>query len=101
MPKTIPLKLVTVVAEYLLRDKLVKEIGKLGVTGFTVTDAEGQGPRGNRAGVYEGRNVRMECVCSPEAATRVLKHLSDYYFEHYAVIAWVQTVEVVRGDKYV
>ncbi|MEM8558500.1 MAG: DUF3240 family protein [Bacteroidota bacterium] len=101
MPKTVSLKLVTVVAESLLRDKLVKEIGKLGVTGFTVTDAEGQGPRGNRAGVYEGRNVRIEAVCSAEVADRVFQHLVAYYFEHYAVIAWVQTVEVVRGDKYV
>jgi nitrogen regulatory protein P-II 2 len=33
-------------------------------------------------------------------AERILARVAEEYFAHYAVIAWVEDVEVVRGDKY-
>ena len=39
-------------------------------------------------------------MANPGVADRILTHLAERYFEHYAVIAFVETVEVMRGEKY-
>lgn len=97
---TTSMKLVTVVAERLLRDRLVAELAELGARGFTITDATGKGSRGVRASDWEGRNVRVEAIVAPEVAERIVAHVAEGYFEHYAVIVWMQSVDVVRGEKY-
>jgi nitrogen regulatory protein PII len=96
----VPRRKVTIVAEALLEDRIVRELRGLGARGFTIADVRGQGSRGVRAGDWEGRNVRIETIVSDEVAERVLEHVATQYFANYAVIAWVDEVEVVRGDKY-
>lgn len=95
------LKLVTLVAEPVLEERLTSKLLELGATGFTVTDSRGQGSRGIRASAVPGEGVRIEVVVSAEVAAAILEHVKDQYFPSYAVIAWVTEVEVVRGDKYV
>jgi nitrogen regulatory protein PII len=97
---TVTLKLVTIVAERLFREEVTEELQKLGARGFTITDAVGAGSRGIHASDWEGRNVRIETVVTPDVAERIVEHVAERYFEHYAVIVWVQTVDVVRGEKY-
>jgi nitrogen regulatory protein P-II 2 len=97
----VTLKLVTVIAESFIADRLTREILRLGATGFTSTTAEGQGSRGVRASEWEGKNVKIETLASEAVAEKILKLLSDHYFTNYAVVVYVQDVGVVRGDKYV
>jgi len=33
-------------------------------------------------------------------ADRILARVAEAYFPRFAVVAWVEDVEVVRGDKY-
>jgi nitrogen regulatory protein P-II 2 len=99
--KTVPLKLVTIVAEAVLEDRLLRELAAAGARGHTVSTARGRGSRGVRASDWEGGNVRIEVLAADEVSDRVLDLLADRYFPHYAVVAWVERVEVVRGDKYV
>ena len=98
--ETTPRKLVTIVAEALLEDRLVQEIRALGARGYTVTRASGRGTRGIRASEWEGSNVRIETLVDAQVADLILTHLAEHYFALYAVVAYVQAVEVVRGDKY-
>lgn len=98
--QTMPLKLVTIIAEAFLEEKLVREVKKLGASGYTLSPARGEGSRGVRASEWEGGNVRLEVVVSPQVAERILERLAEVYFPSYAVIAFTQTVEVVRGEKY-
>lgn len=99
--QTVSLKLVTIVAERILKDRLLRDVEKLGATGYTLTDARGKGSRGVRASEWEGPDVKIEVVVSAAVADAVLEHLAARYFEHYAIIAYMQDVKVVRGDKYV
>lgn len=99
--KTVALKRVTIIGEALLEDRLVRDVRRLGARGHTVTSVRGEGSRGVRASEWEGQNVKVETIVSPEVADRLLDYLAATYFEHYAVIAYVETVEVVRGDKYI
>jgi nitrogen regulatory protein P-II 2 len=94
------LKLVTIIAEAVLESHLLQEIMDLGARGYTTTNVHGEGSRGVRAGVAEG-NVKVETVVGPEVADRILQHVAEKYFQHYAVVAYVGEVQVVRGQKYV
>ena len=97
----VPLKLVTIVAESLLEKRLVEEVKRLGAKGYTITPARGEGSRGIRRVDWEGQNIRLETIVSEEVALRILQRLQEEYFPHYAVIAYVENVWVVRGEKYV
>ncbi len=98
--KTVPLKEVTIVAEALLEERLLREIRELGAQGYTVGQVRGEGSRGVRASEWEGKNVRIETLVSAEVADRILTHIAEEYFEHYAVVAYLSDVQVVRGEKY-
>ena len=97
----VPLKLVTIVAESLLEKRLVEEVKRLGAKGYTITPARGEGSRGIRSVDWEGQNIRLETIVSEEVALRILQRRQEEYFPHYAVIAYVENVWVVRGEKYV
>jgi|FLYL01.1.fsa_nt_gi nitrogen regulatory protein PII len=98
---TVPLKLVTIVAESVLEPYLIEDIRKLGAKGYTLTRAEGRGSRGVRVDDVERGNIKLEAIVGPEVADKILELLAEKYFQHYAVIAYLENVEVVRGDKYV
>jgi len=48
-----------------------------------------------------GSNIRIETIVSPEVADHLLEVISTEYFERFAVIAYLSTVSVIRGEKYV
>ena len=98
---TTRLKLVTIVTERILEDRLLRALTDLGASGYTLTQATGRGSRGVRASEWEGPDTRIEALVSPEVADAVVAHVAGAYFEHYAVILYVQDAEVVRGEKYV
>lgn len=97
----VPLKLLTIIAERVLLDRLLRELRALGAKGYTISEVVGEGSRGVRASEWEGRNVKIELILSPEVAERALAHLSELYLPHFAVVAYVSSVEVMRGEKYV
>lgn len=96
---TTPLKLVTIVCEGLLEERLLADLRALGIHGHTITSVRGEGSRGVRASEWEGE-IKVETVVAPEVADRILAHLGERYFPRYAVIAYTADVEVVRADKY-
>jgi|SRR5579871_939885 len=99
-----PLKLVTIVAEQILKEQLIKKGTELGATGCTYFEAEGTGSRGARSeGIssdFTGSNVRIEFICPQSVADAIMTYVSHHYFENYACIAWVSDVSVVRGERY-
>lgn len=98
---TTSLKLVTIVAERILKEPLLRALEDLGARGYTLTDSSGKGSRGVRAAEWEGPDVRIESLVSPRVADALVDHVAEKYFEHFAVIVYVQDAEVVRGDKYI
>ena len=98
-----PLKLVTVVGESVIMHDIAKEGLELGASGYTLTDAGGQGSRSARNVIVTGgaNTQKVEFVVPMDVAERILTHVSHTYFEHYACIAWLGDVQVVRGQQYV
>lgn len=99
--KTVPLCLVTIIAESILRERLVHDVREAGAHGYTITDAEGVGIRERRISEILGANIRLETIVSQEVADQLLQVIATEYFERYAVIAFLSAVNVVRGEKYV
>lgn len=99
--KTTKLKLITIVTERILEDRLLRKIEELGAKGYTLTQATGKGSRGVRASEWEGPDTRIETLVSEEVADAILENIAENYFEHYAVIVFAQDAEVVRGNKYI
>ncbi len=94
------MKLVTIVAEELLAERLPEELRRLGANGWTLTPARGDGSRGVRVGPLPGENVRIESIVEDRVAEAILERLASEYFPAYALVAWVSEVGVVRGEKY-
>lgn len=96
-----PRRLLTVVTEAVLERDLVAELESLGVRGYTITEARGKGSRGRRQSDWaqEG-NIRIEIVCDPALAEQVATRLRERYYEHYAMILFMQDVDVLRAGKF-
>lgn len=94
-------RLLTIVTEAVLERELLAEFDALGVRGYTITDARGRGGRGTRKSSWsqEG-NIRLEIVCEPSLAERVAGRLRERYYDHYAMILFMQDVSVLRPDKF-
>ena len=98
-----PLKLVTVVGETVIMEDIAEEGVKLGASGYTMTEVTGHGSRSARnvASTTGARTMKVEFVVPADVAVSILTHISHQYFEHYAVIAWLADVQVVRGQQYI
>jgi hypothetical protein len=97
--QTVTMKLVTIVAEAALRQRLGETVMAAGGTGYTITDASGEGSRGMRSSEQAGRNVRVEAVLDTDSASRLVARLAETYFPHYAIVAWMSPVDVVRAAR--
>lgn len=94
-------RLVTIIAEPILKDRLLQEIHTLGAHGYTISEVHGEGTRGIHASQWQGGgNVKIETLVSPEVADRIMEAMTDHYFPNYAVIAYVHDVQVVRSEKF-
>jgi hypothetical protein len=96
-----PRRLLTIVTEAVLERELLEEFDALGVRGYTITDARGKGGRGRRRSDWTQQgNIRIEIVCDPALAEQVATRLRERYYEHYAMILFMQDVDVLRAGKF-
>jgi hypothetical protein len=93
--------LLTVVTESVLEQTLLRDFDRLGVRGYTVSDARGKGSRGVRDAAWdEAANIRIEIICSRDQAESLLTGLQARYYADYAMVAFLQDVEVLRPGKF-
>lgn len=93
--------LLTIFTEAALETLLLKDMDRLGVRGYTVSDARGRGARGIRDAAWdESRNIRIEVICARPQAEALLGHLQERYYSNYAMVACLSEVEVLRPGKF-
>ena len=96
---TVTHRLVTIIAERGLRDRLIDALHGLGATGHTISDVQGEGSRGVRV-ARGGPSVKIETIAPDAVAQRIAEHVAERYFAHHSVIVYLHDVEVLRGSKY-
>jgi len=97
---TVACKLVTIVAEDELEDRLLKDLDTLGARGYTICKVRGKGIHRTRTSEWEGENILIETLVSEDVASTIMSRLEQAYFPHFGVTAFIVNVEVVRGPKY-
>ena len=94
------MKRVTIIGDDAVTYRMVKEIRDLGATGYTLYVVQGDGQSGVRPRHAEPPNAKIEVIADPELAQRILEHVAQQYFTKYAMIAYLENVEVLRGQKF-
>ena len=93
--------LLTIITESAIESRLLKDLDSLGMRGYTIVDVRGKGSRGVRDGqLQESANIRIETVVTQHKANLILAHLAKHYYDHYAMIAFMREVEILRPDKF-
>lgn len=99
--KTVPMKRVVMIGDETVEYRLVQEIHNIGASGYTYCVVHGEGTKGGeRPRHAEPANAKIEVICSAELADRILEYVAQNYFENYAMIAFVDDVQVIRGEKF-
>ncbi|NCR20198.1 MAG: hypothetical protein GPJ22_25010 [Microcystis aeruginosa LL13-03] len=93
-----PAVLVVIIGETVLQDRMIKLLQELGVTGYTLSQAQGAGRHGSRQGDMVGYNTNIEIktVVSQEVSEAIFSGLVEYQANH-ALIAFRQNVEALSG----
>ncbi len=93
--------LLTLITEAAIEQSLLRDMDRLGIRGYTVSDARGRGSHGVRDGMWdEAANIRIEVICSRAQAESVLMHVKARYYSDYAMVTFLHEVEIMRPDKF-
>lgn len=92
--------LLTIVTESVLKERLIQDLRRTGVRGWTLTAAQGEGPRNRRVNEVDGGNIRVEILADPQTIEKIWILLNNSYFSNYAVAAWQSKVLVSRPERY-
>jgi len=95
------LKLVTIISDDALTQNLIDDVKRLGAKGYTMEVAKGEGSHNSRTFELEGENIKLETIVSESVAEKIMNLLAEKYFEHYGLIAYVQNIDVYRGEKFI
>ena len=98
--KTVLMKRVTIIGDNSVEYRILEEIHTLGGAGYTCYTVHGGGARGLRSRHGEPGNTKIEVIATPEVAQRILEHVAEHYFDNYAINAFLDDVEVLRGEKF-
>jgi hypothetical protein len=91
-----PAILLTIIAETVLKDAIVKLFKSNNVSGYTINQVQGEGSHGQRMGDMAGYNTNIEIktLVSKDVSDSILRSIKDYQGKH-ALIAFRQNVETL------
>ncbi len=92
-------KLLTVITESDLEERLIKDINNLGVKGYTITSVEGKGEKGIRNAMWSSSSsIKVEIVCDLKVCEDIIKFIKDNYIKNYATFLFVVDVDVLCSE---
>jgi nitrogen regulatory protein P-II 2 len=94
-------KLLVIIGEAALEKNLVRDIGRFGAQGYTITDVRGGGGHGEREGSWENdRSIELKVVAEEAIAEQLARHVLATYAPHYAIVMFTSDVGVFRPSKF-
>ncbi len=95
------IQLITIISLDVLEERIIEDLKSLGVKGYTVSEAHGEGLSVRRDDNWEGRNIRIEILANDELTEKIFTLLQEKYFPIYKMIAFSQDVKVLRKEKFI
>ena len=91
-----PAVLLTIITETVMTDRIAKLLKNHNVSGYTLTQAQGEGGHGRRMGDIAGykTNVEIKTIVSLEISDKIFADLMEYRSNH-ALIAFRNQVDVL------
>ena len=88
--------LLTIIAETVLKDAILRLFKTLNVNGYTINQVQGSGSHGQRLGDMAGYNTNIEIkvIVSQDVSNAILWSIKDYEGKQ-ALMAFRQNVEVL------
>lgn len=93
-------KLITIIADEALQDRLVLELKSVNVKGYTISEAKGEGINHQHLTSWEGKNIRLESLVSVGKALKIFQIISEKYLEKYPMVIFMNDVEVIRKERF-
>ncbi len=101
MPQRYPMKLINIVANVTLEDRLVGIAEKHGASGYTVLEARGGGSAGLQTGVLEGgSNILFMLVVPESRLDEVLADVERLMKRGHHLAAFITDTQVLRPEKF-
>jgi hypothetical protein len=100
LTKTGIVKRVIIIGDDDVAYRIMQEVIALGATGYTHQTVHGKGSHGFRPTHGEPANAKIEIIAAPEIAYRILEHIDTRYCNKYAMIVFIDDVEVLRPEKF-
>ncbi|WP_108972653.1 P-II family nitrogen regulator [Leptospira ryugenii] len=93
-------KLVTIIADEAIEQKIIEDLRSVAVKGFTITEARGEGLNTTHNSSWEGKNIRIETLVSENKANRIIELMADKYLEKFAMILFCSDVQIYRKERF-
>jgi nitrogen regulatory protein P-II 2 len=95
----------TVIAEYVLEEKLIVLAGQLGVHGYTVHEVRGgsfaaDGERRREGAGETDRTIEIKMICERAVAENVAQQVLRQFAGNFSVRVLLSEVEIFRPGKY-
>ncbi|MBT6155345.1 MAG: SulP family inorganic anion transporter [Planctomycetaceae bacterium] len=95
------IKRITIISSSALVEHLIEQFADMGVTGYTISECRGAGREMLAEGTTaRARQVRIEILTPSEEADLLIEYLRTEVLPDLPVTASVETVEVIRADKF-
>lgn len=96
-----PMKLINIVANAALEDRLVGIADRHGASGYTVLEARGAGSAGLQTGVLEGESNILFMLAVPESRLdEVLADVERLMKRGHHLAAFITDTQVLRPEKF-
>ncbi len=101
MPLLYPMKLINIVANTTLEERLVSIAEEHEASGYTVLDARGAGSAGLQTGVLEGESNILFMLAVPESRLdAVLVDVDKLMKRGHHLVTFVSDTKVMRREKF-
>lgn len=89
-------KVLTIITESLIEQKLVKCLKELGATGYTIEEVRGEGRRGIRRNDWDqSGSIRLQIICDEQLADKISNYLAENYLDSYAMFIFMFDSEII------
>ncbi len=89
-------KVLTIITESLIEQKLVKCLKELGATGYTIEEVRGEGRRGIRRSDWDqSGSIRLQIICDEKLADKISNFLAENYMDSYAMFIFMFDSEII------